>query len=253
MAPDVVPMLIAALGAGLVGSGHCLLMCGGIAGALGLSSRAAAERQGRALAYPLAYNAGRITSYLLAGLLVGGFGGALSALDDAGRLRLAMQLVAAGLLLAFGLALVAGGSGRLALVERAGFAVWRRISPALRYVLPVSSLPKAFAAGMVWGWLPCAIAYGALMVAWMSASPWSGAALMAAFGLGTMPALVLGAGATARLGGWLARPGTRIAVGAAIAALGALTVASPWIDWHPALPAAWEYLKGCVPPFSRAG
>lgn len=253
MAPDLVPMLLAALAAGFVGSGHCLLMCGGIAGALGLSSRAAAERQGRAMAYPVAYNAGRVASYTIAGGLVGGFGAALSALDSGGHLRLALQLAAAGLLLLFGLALVAGGSGRLAVIEGAGFAVWRRVSPALRHVLPIRSLPRAFAAGMVWGWLPCAMAYGALMVAWMTAGAASGALLMLAFGLGTTPALVLGAGATERLGRLLARPGTRLAVGAGIAALGAVTLASPWIDWHPAPPAAWEFLKGCVPPFARAG
>ena len=251
MAPDLGPMLLAALAAGFIGSGHCLLMCGGIAGALGLSSRAAAERQGRALAYPVAYNAGRVASYTIAGGLVGGFGGALSALDDAGHLRMALQLTAAGLLLLFGLALVAGGSGRLAVIEGAGFAVWRRVSPALRHVLPIRSLPRAFAAGMVWGWLPCAMAYGALMVAWMTAGAASGALLMLAFGVGTTPALVLGAGATERLGRLLARPGTRLAVGASIAALGALTLVSPWIDWHPVLPAAWEFLKGCVPPFGR--
>jgi sulfite exporter TauE/SafE len=253
MAPDIVPMLLAALAAGFVGSGHCLLMCGGIAGALGLSSRAAAERQGRALAFPVAYNAGRVASYTIAGGLVGGFGGALAALDGAGHLRLALQLTAAGLLLMFGLALVAGSSGRLAVIEGAGFAVWRRVSPALRHVLPIRSLPRAFAAGMVWGWLPCAMAYGALMVAWMTAGAVSGALLMLAFGLGTTPALVLGAGATERLGRLLAHPATRLVVGAAIAALGALTLASPWIDGHPALPAAWEFLKGCVPPFGRVG
>lgn len=253
MAPDFAPMLLAALAAGFIGSGHCLLMCGGIVGALGLSSRAAAERQGRHLSYPLAYNAGRVASYTIAGGVVGAFGGALTALDQAGSLRLALQLTAAGMLLLFGLALAAGGNGRLAIVEGAGFAVWRRVSPALRFVLPIDSLPRAFAAGMVWGWMPCAMAYGALMIAWMTAGAASGALLMLAFGLGTAPALVLSAGATERLGRMLTRPGTRLAVGLIIAAIGALTMASPWIDWHPALPAAWEFLKGCVPEFGRAG
>lgn len=251
MAPDLLPMLLAALAAGFIGSGHCLLMCGGIAGALGLSSRAAAERQGRSLAYPVAYNAGRVASYTLAGGLVGGFGSALTALDEAGALRLAMQFMAASLLLVFGLALVAGGNGRLAVIEGAGFAVWRRVSPALRFVLPIHSLPRAFGAGMVWGWMPCAMAYGALMIAWMTAGAVSGALLMLAFGLGTTPALVLGAGATERLGRLLTRPGTRLAVGAAIATLGAVTLVSPWLDWHPMLPAAWEFLKGCVPDWGR--
>jgi len=95
--------LLAALVAGLAGSTHCLAMCGGIAGALGLSSRAAAERSGRPLAYPLAYNAGRIASYTLAGAIVGGIGAGMGRLAGADSARLALQLAAGVVLVVLGL------------------------------------------------------------------------------------------------------------------------------------------------------
>lgn len=239
------------MAAGLVGSDHCLLMCGSIAGALGLSSRAAAQRQGTRWTYPLAYNGGRVVSYTVAGALVGGFGQALTTLDDVGVLRLALQLAAASMLLAFGLALVAGGSGRFVVVEQLGLGLWRQLSPALKHVLPIRSPGGAFVAGTIWGWLPCAMAYGALLVAWMSASVVGGAALMLAFGLGTLPALVLGSGATMRLGQMLARPSTRLMVGLLIAALGLVTLVSPWLDGahgeHGAAGGVLDYLRSCLP------
>ena len=66
----------AALLLGLAASGHCILMCGGITAALGIATakRADGRPQWRLLA---GYQAGRIASYALAGLLVGGTLGAL--------------------------------------------------------------------------------------------------------------------------------------------------------------------------------
>src|SRR5690625_6491083 len=59
--------LPAALVVGLLGSGHCLAMCGGIGAALGASSRG---RPGLILLF----NGGRIASYTLLGALMGALG-----------------------------------------------------------------------------------------------------------------------------------------------------------------------------------
>ena len=61
----------AALIAGFAGSGHCLSMCGGIAGALAMRN-STAEGGGSRLALALAYNLARVASYTLAGALAGG-------------------------------------------------------------------------------------------------------------------------------------------------------------------------------------
>lgn len=220
--------LLAAWVAGLAGSTHCLAMCGGIAGALGLSSRAAAERSGRPLSYPVAYNFGRIASYTLAGALVGGIGAGIGQLAGMERARFTLQVAAGLMLVVLGLRLIAGQRG-IPWMDRAGATVWRRLAPLLRHVLPVDSLLRAVVAGMLWGWLPCGMAYGVLAVAWLSASASAGAAIMLVFGLGTAPVLVAASGAAARFGSVAARPAWRTAAGLLMAGVGALSIFGPWL------------------------
>jgi len=224
----LVATLLAVLVAGLAGSTHCLAMCGGIAGALGLSSRAAAERSGRPLVFPLVYNAGRVASYTLAGALVGGIGAGMGQLGDAEGARLALQVAAGVVLVLLGLRLAAGRRG-FRWLDAGGAHVWRRLAPLLRHVLPVDSLVRAAAAGMLWGWLPCGMAYGVLGVAWLTAGAAEGALVMLAFGLGTTPALVAASGVAARIGSLAARPAWRAASGTFMAGVGALTMAGPWL------------------------
>ena len=50
---------------------------------------------------------------------------------------------------------------------------------------------QAFPLGLLWGWLPCGLVYSALVTALTSGSAWCGAALMLAFGAGTLPTLLL--------------------------------------------------------------
>jgi sulfite exporter TauE/SafE len=218
----------AALLAGFAGSTHCLAMCGGIAGALGLSSRTAAVRSGRSLAYPVAYNLGRVSSYTVGGAIVGGIGAGMGELAGAASARLALQFAAGLVLLLLGLRLVAGRRG-FAWLDAAGAAAWRRIAPLLRWVLPIDSLPRAVGAGMLWGWLPCGMAYGLLGVAWLSTGALDGALIMAAFGLGTLPAMLAAGSAAARIGSLAGRPAWRAGAGLVIAATGALTVLAPWL------------------------
>lgn len=210
--------LLAALIAGLLGSAHCAAMCGGIAGALGLSSSAAAARAGRPLLYPLMYNAGRITSYVVAGGIAGSFSGAVTGLGGMPWLRNVFALLAAALIVLVGLRLVAGVQ-HFAWFDRIGLAVWRRIAPRTRALFPIRTPARAFAAGMVWGWLPCGLAYAMLTTAWLTADPLQASLLMLLFGIGTLPALLaLGTGATRLL-----RPSTQRAGGAVLIAIGILS------------------------------
>ena len=81
---------------GLLGGGHCIGMCGGIVGALSLG-------QASRLSLQLAYNAGRIGSYGLAGALAGALSGGLEATGAALSAQLPVRL---GLSLAANLMLV---------------------------------------------------------------------------------------------------------------------------------------------------
>jgi sulfite exporter TauE/SafE len=231
MTPDLGALLLGAVIAGAAGSGHCLAMCGGIAGVLGLSSRAAAERSGRSWSYPLAYNLGRVASYSIAGALAGFAGGAIGVLEDGERVRVVAQWLAAAVMLAIGLQLAVGGRG-FAWLERAGLRLWRRIAPLLKPLLPIRTPWHALAAGAVWGWLPCAMAYGMLLVAWLTTSVLAGAAIMAAFGFATLPALVLSGATAMRLGASVAHPRWRRTAGVALVLLACASVLLPLLNPH---------------------
>ena len=94
----------AAIIVGLLGSSHCIGMCGGIVAALNLGlTDEAGNKPASLLLYHLGYNGGRITSYLLVGLLAGSLGAGLVGLGVsplAGKLLAAAFMIALGLYLA---------------------------------------------------------------------------------------------------------------------------------------------------------
>jgi sulfite exporter TauE/SafE len=175
--------LLAAFTLGLVSSAHCVGMCGGIMGALTMAIPPAARQ--RRLQLLVSYNLGRIGSYTLMGFLMGSFASALAAWGGIGGLRILAGL----LLVAMGLYLADWWRGLIHL-ERAGRYFWVYLQPLGKALLPVSSRPKALLLGVVWGWLPCGLVYSALAYAMAQAQPGWSAAVMFAFGLGTLPAVL---------------------------------------------------------------
>ncbi len=167
---------------GLLGGTHCVGMCGGIVGALSMG--------GGRWSLHLAYNTGRILSYGLAGALAGSLGAASLGLAGQTTARLVLYVFANLMLVALGLYLL-GVTGALALTEKAGQKLWRRIQPLTRRFLPARTVAQALPLGLLWGWLPCGLVYGALASALSAGSAWHGAGLMLAFGLGTLPNLLL--------------------------------------------------------------
>jgi hypothetical protein len=179
-----------AFAVGLLSTLHCIGMCGGIMGALsfGLGEGVRARPSGTLL-FLLAYNAGRIASYTLAGALVGAVGEEVLSLVAPGHAFLWLQWIAALILVAVGLHL-AGWLPALARIERLGAPAWRRLEPIGRRLLPVETLGQALAYGAVWGWLPCGLVY-VMLIGAATRGSWAGGALyMLVFGMGTLPALL---------------------------------------------------------------
>ncbi len=197
---------------GLLGGVHCIGMCGGIVGALSLGS---APRP----AVHLAYNAGRILSYALAGALAGALGGASLVLSDQLPVRLILYVLANLVLVALGLYLL-GVRRALAFSERAGQRLWRRLQPLSRRFLPARTVAQAFPLGLLWGWLPCGLVYSALVTALTSGSAVRGAGLMLAFGAGTLPNLLLAGLLVTRLNEYAAKPVVRLSAGMIVLAFG---------------------------------
>lgn len=177
--------LVSAFLVGLLGGGHCVGMCGGIVGAVSLSLPGQRPHFG----YLLAYNAGRISSYTVAGLVAGLLGASGFFLHGVLPVEKALYLLANLMLIALGLYLAGFWQGVLVL-ERAGGALWKSLQPLSKKLLPLRSIPQAFALGMVWGWLPCGLIYSVLVAALAAGSATQGGLLMLAFGLGTLPTLL---------------------------------------------------------------
>jgi uncharacterized protein len=232
----------AALLLGLAASGHCLAMCGGLTAALGVATARNADGRTRPILL-LGYQLGRITSYSLAGLLFAGALGGLIALLDVESVRRTLRVLAA--LALFMAALIAFGR-----LRDPGYGIgrnlWQRLAPLGRRFLPVETLPRAFAFGMVWGWMPCGFVYSVLLIATLQQSALHGALTMAAFGLGTAPALLLTSFASRRVVGLLASPAARRVAGSVLLISAIVTLSGPWLGHT--LPGAhdWLHIPGSV-------
>lgn len=171
---------------GLLGGTHCMAMCGGIVGALTVGTPAGRRH------WPLhlAYNLGRISSYALAGAVLGAIGSAGLLLNDVMPVQMTLYVLANLMLVALGLYLIGVPQG-LTFLERGGQKVWARIQPLTRRFLPATSVSRALPLGMLWGFLPCGMVYSVLTTALLTGSALRGAGLMLTFGLGTLPNLLL--------------------------------------------------------------
>jgi len=187
---------------GLLGGVHCVGMCGGIVGALTLGLPP--ERRKRLAAmvpFQLAYNLGRITSYVVAGAIMGALGMVLAQLLPVYYAQRLLLVLAGLFMILLGLYL-AGWWMLLSRVEQLGGGLWKRLEPFSRRLIPVRSPVQALMVGALWGWIPCGLVYSMLVTAVATGSALKGAGLMLAFAVGTLPNLLLMgvlAGAAARL------------------------------------------------------
>ena len=216
-------LLLGLLVTGFASGVHCAGMCGGYVGAFA-AARAIRIQKSRRGASPewlsqLTLSAGRIASYAAAGAIAGAIGGAGARLGDALPVQTALFVLANAMLVLTGL-YVAGAARALARLEALGAPLWRVLQPGAERLLGARTLPSTFAAGMLWGWLPCGLVYGALAAAAFAGSPARGAAAMLAFGLGTLPNLLAIGVAAARLRGWAAHRAVRLAAGALVLGFG---------------------------------
>jgi sulfite exporter TauE/SafE len=184
-------MYLSALVVGLLGGVHCLGMCGGVVGTLTFQLEPKAQVSfWRMLPYQLGYNLGRISSYALMGAVFGYLGHTLISLTDLLPLQQTLQWLAGGFMILLGLYL--GGWWQVLVhVEKLGQRLWKRIQPLGQKMLPVRHFYQAWGFGFVWGWLPCGLVYSMLIMALSAGGALQGAGVMLAFGLGTLPNLLL--------------------------------------------------------------
>ncbi|HEY4583518.1 MAG TPA: sulfite exporter TauE/SafE family protein [Lysobacter sp.] len=232
--------LMSALLTGLVGSGHCAVMCGGVA--TGFS--AMAPRTG--WRYVIEPNLGRVLGYAAAGAVAGGLGHAIVDVAAWPWLRTGLRVAMGLMLLLVGLKLLMGQRSASPYASLGG-GLWRVLKPLQRRLLPADTAGRRLALGALWGWMPCGLSTTLLTAAWLQASATGGALTMAAFGLGTLPVMLPLTWSGQHLGRRFLQGRLRLGVGAVVMAAGALTMAAPWL--MTAVPALHGPLAamGCLP------
>lgn len=198
----------------LLGGLHCAGMCGGFVAALHSTTPARAP----AARFALAYHTGRILSYSTAGAAIGLLGAGLFA-SDVLPVQVGLLLLAAAVLVGIAFSMLSHPAA-LRRLEPLGAAVWAVVRPIAQRSFPPRSAGAAVLTGLAWGWIPCGMVYAALPLALVAGSVAKGAAVMFAFGLGTIPNLaalelaasrVRRAAAGARPSAWM-RPAAGVAL-----------------------------------------
>lgn len=225
----------------LFGGVHCAAMCGGIAIAVEQNPQQVQQtvsflhRSRRHWWMSICVmHAGRVTTYMLLGALAGAVGAAAWAHD---YLPLQRWLFGVGslLLIMAGLWLLFGWQMRMGAVERFVARIASHVAKLLRHVRSTQGLhggppavPSAmhrFGMGLVWGMVPCGMIYSALGLALLAGNASSGALVMGAFGLGTLPNLLVISGLSGYLRQWSRKRWVRTVSALLVAGFGLLGVA----------------------------
>jgi sulfite exporter TauE/SafE len=218
--------MAAAVAAGLAGSGHCFGMCGGIAALAGQRGRSSDV---------LLINLGRMCGYALIGALGAWLLAAGMGVTGLSRFAGISRLIVGALLLLVALSMLSGGRWLQGLNRHAD-KLWQSVQPLTARLLPVQTAWQAMAFGVLWGWLPCGLVYAMAPAAWASGNAASGALIMAAFGLGTMPSMGAMGLATGRIRLWLKSPCVKLFSGLLVLLSALWLLYGPIMHWL--LPAA---------------
>ncbi len=216
-------LLSSAFMLGLLGSTHCVGMCGGIVSVLGCGQTGDAGKKSdetfwNFLAYHGAYNIGRILTYALIGSAVAYV--SMKSAAIAPVISFPVGLVISGLFMVLLGLYITGWWRILGQLERGGAVIWSYIKPLGQYILPVKSAVHAFALGMLWGWLPCGLVYSALGLAAVSLNPVLGGLVMLSFGLGTLPMLLLVGSSAGKFNSWVQNISIRRLAGLSLIMMG---------------------------------
>jgi len=214
----VIALLGTVLGASLLGSPHCVAMCGGF-----VCFYSGEGRRVSPFAH-VAYHASRLAGYAALGALAGMLGAGVDRAGAWGGVHRSAAIVSGVLLVVWGLAALAGALGARLPAFAAPAWTHGTLGRALRLLRDQPPAVRAAAIGGLSGLLPCGFLYAYVAIAAGTGSAAAGTLVMLAFGLGTVPVLA-GLGVAAR--GLLAPLGRRVPVATAVLLLvfGALTLA----------------------------
>lgn len=179
--------------AGLVGSMHCVGMCGAIV--LGYSTQGMnpGAKFSALLSSHLTYNGGRVLSYTFIGAALGSLGGGISGLQGVGYW---FSLVMGVLIVLFGISLLKiipafSFSTEINIGQPSKNIFFKLYRATFGALITQRGLESKFYIGLITPLLPCGLLYGMFLKAASTSSIIEGALTMLLFGLGIVPALVV--------------------------------------------------------------
>lgn len=159
------------------------------------------------------------------GLVFGMLGAILSQTLQMNLFDKALRIFSGVLMIMVGL-YIANWSSGIQILEKIGAKFWAILQPFSKRFLPIKDLKGAFFTGLLWGGIPCGLVYSALSFAIVSGSAAQGGLIMLAFGLGTLPSLLIMASLSTQLTHWIKKPWVRKTSGLFIIGLG---IAALWM------------------------
>ncbi len=219
-APGGVSYALAFAG-GLIGSLHCIGMCGGFVAIL---ATAAGDRAWHRV---VAYNLARVATLAAIGAVAGAFGAAFVALGPIAVAERALAVVAGAVIALVGLEAMGWLPAR---GQRVAAWVQGSVARALGDLLRGRSLAGPFAFGVLNAFLPCHLIYAFAAMAAGTGSIVAGYGTMLAFGLGTVPAMMAPGAARTLLAGGGGQ--LRRLAGGVVVVVGLLTVARGLVTLH---------------------
>lgn len=201
--------------AGILGSGHCVGMCGSLVSACFVRMGEA----GRGAVPALAYHGARVSIYVVVGFVAAALGLALVSTGIVGKVQGILQIVAGLVVILLGLDILGWLPRRLPVI-----GIPLRLFGKYYFAAASKGPAKGAAmAGVMNGLMPCALTLAVAVKASTAPAVWQGGLLMLAFGLGTLPSMLFVSFVLGRLGaqarGWLLKGAAMVVI-----ALGAATL-----------------------------
>lgn len=181
--PKTMNEIFTALIMGLTGSVHCLTMCGSLSVALGFSI----PKQKSFWQYALFVSIGRVLGYGIIGVLANLLTQSIVVVSSGAVFYLSM--LSGVLMIGIGMH-IANITHIVTKLEKLGTFINVWLAPLKQKLMPIDSMVKCLAYGLLWGFLPCGLVYTALSLAIVSPSPMTAFSVMTLFGLATLPAVV---------------------------------------------------------------
>lgn len=176
--------------ASLLGSLHCVGMCGPFAMLAGRTMDKNGSTSVASIVPTVAYSAGRLTTYVILGVVFGSLGMALNRGVSFALWQQTATFVAGGLMILVGVIALARQLGFKIQLPNVGGRLQQFLQTHFQTIVRQPPLRRAYLIGALTCLMPCGWLYTFAIVAAGTGSPWLGAGVMAVFWSGTVPIMV---------------------------------------------------------------